>query len=121
MALRRILLSTTLLLALAGTATAQISPVEGNWACIADIDGSKSGILTVFAGSYGYASANYQSAASGTGNAQLASDGLTFIDGNLREKAGVEVGLLSFDAEARDVLVLRTVEKPILTCRPRRP
>lgn len=121
MALRRILLSTVMVVSLAGAATAQISPVEGNWACTADIDGSKSGILTIFAGSYGYASANYQSAASGSGTAQLASDGVTFLDGNLREKAGVEVGLLSFDGNAQDVLILRTVEKPILTCRPRRP
>jgi hypothetical protein len=106
-------------LAPAAPALAQISPVEGNWACTALVDNTRAGILTVFAGSYGYASANYGSAASGTGAAQLASDGLTFMDGNLREKAGVEVGILSFDDQARDVLMLHTAEKPILSCRPR--
>jgi len=103
----------------ASPAVAQISPAEGNWACTANIDSTKAGILTIFAGSYGYASANYGSAASGTGNAQLASDGVTFLDGNLVLNAGITTGLLSFDAQARDVLTLSTTEKPILTCRPR--
>ena len=101
-----------LLLTLAAApAVAQVSGVEGNWACTADIDGTKAGILTIYAGSYGYASANFASTASGTGNAQMYSDGIQFVDGNLLMNAGIEVGIMGFDAEGRDTLTLSTKEK----------
>jgi hypothetical protein len=100
----------------AGPALAQQSPAEGNWACIANIDGTKAGLLTIYGQSYGYASANYESAASGTGNVQLATDGVTFLDGNLVTGAGITVGLASIDANGRDILTLHTAEKPILSC-----
>lgn len=112
-------LAAFLLVISTGTALAQVSPAEGNWACIANIDNTKAGILTIFSGSYGYASANFGSKASGTGNVQLATDGATFIDGNLITNAGINVALLSFDEQGRDVLTLFTPEKPVLTCRPR--
>jgi hypothetical protein len=104
------------LLLFTGTAAAQQSPAEGNWACIANIDGTKAGLLTIYGASYGYASANYESAASGTGNVQLATDGVTFLDGNLVVGAGITVGLVSIDANGRDVMTLHTAEKPILSC-----
>ena len=103
----------------AAPAVAQQAAVEGNWACRANIDGSKAGIFTVFSGSYGYASANFGSSASGTGTVQMYSDGVTFLDGNLLANAGIEVGLMGFDDQGRDILSLNTAEKPILTCRPR--
>lgn len=99
-----------------GAAFAQHSPAEGNWACTALIDGEKAGLLTIFGTSYGYASANYQSPASGTGNVQLATDGVTFLDGNLLAGAGIQIGLASIDATGRDTLTLQTSEKPVLTC-----
>ena len=100
----------------AGPALAQQSPAEGNWACVANIDGAKAGLLTIRSSSYGYASANYESAASGTGTAQLATDGVTFVDGNLVTGAGILIGLASIDANGRDILSLQTAEKAILTC-----
>lgn len=95
-----------------------VSPAEGNWGCIALIDGTKAGLLTVFAGSYGYASANFGSSASGTGNAQMGSDGVAFLDGNLTT-VGIVKGLVTFDASGNDVLTLYTPDKPVLTCTPR--
>lgn len=106
-------------LALAAPALAQVSPVEGNWGCRANIDGTKAGILTIYAGTYGYASANFASKASGTGNAQMYSDGVQFSDGSLVTGAGIEVGMLSFDGAGKDTLTLATKEKPVLTCTPR--
>ena len=100
-------------------AFAQVAAVEGNWGCRADIDGTKAGILTIYSGSYGYASANYGSRASGTGNVTMYSDGVQFTDGNLLMGAGIEVGMLSFDDQGRDVLILSTRDKPVLTCHPR--
>lgn len=117
--MRSLSLAAFLLLLSTGTGLAQVSPAEGNWACIANIDNTKAGILTIFSGSYGYASANFGSKASGTGNVQLATDGATFLDGNLLTNAGINVALLSFDEQGRDVLTLFTPEKPVLTCRPR--
>src|SRR4051812_25706851 len=73
-----------------------VSPAEGNWGCTALIDGTKAGLLTIFAGSYGYASATFGSTASGTGTAQMGSDGLIFLDGNLTT-VGINKGLVSFD------------------------
>jgi hypothetical protein len=93
--------------------------VEGNWGCRANIDGTKAGLLTIYAGSYGYASANFASVASGSGNAEMASNGVTFLDGNLLAGAGILGGTLGFDAEGRDTLTLFTSEKPVLTCTPR--
>ncbi|MEQ1769817.1 MAG: hypothetical protein ABL879_08240 [Devosia sp.] len=95
-----------------------ISPAEGNWGCIALVDNTKAGILTIFAGSYGYASANFGSSASGTGNAELATDGVTFLDGTL-STVGITVGLVSFDDQGNDTLTLYTPVKPILACTPR--
>lgn len=103
----------------ASPALAQVSPVEGNWGCRALIDGTKAGLLTIYAGSYGYASANFSSAASGTGNAQMYSDGVQFVDGSLIQGAGIEVGVLSFNEAGLDTLTLSTAEKPILVCVPR--
>ena len=106
-------------------AFAQQSPAEGNWVCRANVDGTKAGLLTIYAGSYGYASRNFESKASGTGNVELATDGATFLDGNLVIGAGITFSLASLDANNSDVLTLYqpqpdgTAAKPILTCTPR--
>jgi hypothetical protein len=118
------LLSALLIAACATPAFAQgmtVAGVEGNWACRALIDGKKAGILTIFAGTYGYASVNFGSKASGTGAAGMASDGVTFLDGSLVQGAGITTALLSFDANGKDALTLYQPQadqsqKPILVC-----
>lgn len=117
--MRRLIIALALAAA-APPALAQVtvSPAEGNWGCIALVDNTKAGLLTVFAGSYGYASANFGSAASGTGNAEMGSDGVRFLDGNLA-KVGIGYGLVSFGADGGDVLTLYNPEKPVLVCTPR--
>jgi hypothetical protein len=95
-----------------------VSPAEGNWGCIALVDNTKAGLLTVFAGSYGYASANFGSTASGTGNAQMGSDGLKFLDGNITT-VGIAYGLVTVDTTGTDILTLYSPEKPVLACTPR--
>ena len=95
-----------------------VSPSEGNWGCTALVDNTKAGLLTVFAGSYGYASANFKSEASGTGNAEMGSDGVRFLDGNLA-KIGIGYGLVTFNTEGGDVLTLYNPEKAVLVCKPR--
>jgi hypothetical protein len=92
-----------------------ISPAEGNWGCIALVDNTKAGLLTVFAGSYGYASATFGSPASGAGSAEMGSDGVKFLDGNLAT-IGIGYGLVTFDADGNDVLTLYNPEKAVLTC-----
>lgn len=95
-----------------------VSPAEGNWGCTALLDNSKAGLLTIFAGSYGYASATFGSTASGTGTAQMGSDGLKFLDGNLTT-VGITTGLVSFDTNGNDVLTLYSPDKAVLSCVPR--
>lgn len=96
-----------------------VSPAEGNWGCIALVDNTKAGLLTVFAGAYGYASATFGSTASGTGTAQMGSDGVKFLDGNLTT-VGITYGLVTLDqASSTDVLTLYNPEKAVLTCTPR--
>lgn len=92
---------------------------EGNWGCRALIDGKRAGLLTIYAGSYGYASANFGSKASGTGNVEMASNGVTFLDGTLPTGAGIVTGILGFDETGLDTLTLNTAEKQILLCKPR--
>lgn len=125
--MRPIVLAFALIAASAAPALAQgitVAGVEGNWACRALIDGKKAGILTIFAGTYGYASVNFGSKASGTGIAEMASDGVTFLDGSLVQGAGIGTALLSFDANGKDALTLYQpqpdqTQKPILVCSPR--
>lgn len=95
-----------------------VSPAEGNWGCIALVDDTKAGLLTIFNGSYGYASANFGSAASGTGEAQMGSDGVRFLNGNLTN-VGIVTGIVALGDDGMDVLTLATAEKPILACKPR--
>ena len=95
-----------------------VSPAEGNWGCIALVDNSKAGLLTVFQGSYGYASATFGSSASGTGDAQMGSDGLKFLNGNLTT-VGITYGLVTVDQAGNDLLTLYTSDKPVLACTPR--
>lgn len=95
-----------------------VSPAEGNWGCIALVDNTKAGLLTVFAGSYGYASATFGSTASGTGNAEMGSDGVKFLDGNL-STVGIGYGLVTTDQSGADVLTLYNPDKPVLSCTPR--
>ena len=95
-----------------------VSPSEGNWSCMALVDNTRAGLLTVFAGSYGYASANFKSAASGTGSAEMGSDGLRFLDGNLA-KVGIGYGLVTFSSDGGDILTLYNPEKAVLVCKPR--
>ncbi len=109
-------------LLLAGPAAAQGlsgTGVEGNWGCRALIDGTKAGLLTIYSGSYGYASANFASAASGSGSAEMASNGVTFLDGPLVSGAGITTAILGFDANGQDVLQLYTADKNVLSCTPR--
>ncbi len=102
----------------AAVAPVTVSPAEGNWGCIALIDNTKAGLLTIFAGTYGYASATFGSAASGTGDAQMGSDGAKFLSGNLFN-IGITTALASFDANGNDILTLYNPEKAVLTCTPR--
>ena len=96
-----------------------VSPADGNWGCVALLDNSKAGLLTVFAGTYGYASATFGSTASGTGDAQMGSDGVKFLNGNLTT-VGITYGLVTLDPTTNaDVLTLYNPEKPILACTPR--
>jgi len=102
----------------APAAPVTVSPAEGNWGCIALIDNTKAGLLTVFAGSYGYASASFGSSASGTGNAEMGSDGVKFLDGNL-STVGIGYGLVTTDQSGGDVLTLYNPDKAVLSCTPR--
>ena len=95
-----------------------VSPAEGNWGCIALVDNTKAGLLTVFRGSYGYASASFGSTASGTGEAQMGSDGVKFLNGNLTT-VGISYGLVTIDQSGNDLLTLYTPDKPVLACTPR--
>jgi len=122
--MRQTLLALALVAASAAPALAQgmtVAGIEGNWACRALIDGKKAGILTIFAGTYGYASANYGSKASGTGAAEMYSDGAKFLDGSLVQGAGLTSAVLSFDDAGKDTLTLYQLQpdqtnKPILVC-----
>jgi hypothetical protein len=118
--MRPLLFAAALALAISPAAAQSLTGagVEGNWGCRALIDGTRAGLLTIYAGSYGYASANFASKASGTGNVEMASNGVTFIDGNLVAQAGIVTAILGFDDEGRDILQLNTVEKNVLVCKP---
>ncbi len=49
----------------------------------------------------------------------MASNGVTFMDGNLVSGAGITTAILGFDDAGKDVLQLYTADKNVLTCKPR--
>lgn len=122
--MRKTLLAIALVAASTAPTLAQgmtVAGIEGNWACRALIDGKKAGILTIFAGTYGYASVNFGSKASGTGAAEMYSDGAKFLDGSLVQGAGLTSAVLTFDQAGKDTLTLYQpqpdqTDKPILVC-----
>ncbi len=58
------------------------------------------------------------STASGAGDAQMGSDGVKFLTGNL-VNVGIVTGLVTFDANGDDVLTLYNTDKAVLSCTPR--
>ncbi|GGF13324.1 hypothetical protein GCM10011321_01720 [Youhaiella tibetensis] len=88
--MRLIALSAAFLTALSGSAFAQV--FQGNWYCMAG--DQKAGVLTIYNGSYGFASAVYGDKSSGVGAVQGYSDGVTFTDGPLVTELGIQVGRL---------------------------
>ncbi|RUT34958.1 hypothetical protein EMQ25_03105 [Arsenicitalea aurantiaca] len=92
---------------------------RGNWGCRANVDGAKAGLLSIIAGNYAYASANFGSTASGTGTAELYADGVMFTSGNLLANAGIEAARLTTDANGGPLLSLTSPDREILTCTPR--
>lgn len=88
--MRLIALSVAFFIALSGSAFAQV--FQGNWYCMAG--DQKAGVLTIYAGSYGFASAAYGDKSSGVGSVQGYADGVTFTDGPLVSELGIQVGRL---------------------------
>lgn len=99
------------------TSTGLAQEFSGNWDC-KNADNQRAGILTIYGGSYGYASATFGSTASGVGTVTAYTDGVGFNDGNLRKNAGVEAGRLVPGTVTGLMLQLETSQKVLLTCMP---
>jgi hypothetical protein len=70
--------------------TAIAQSFQGNWACRAD--DAKTGILTIYGDSYGFASTTYGDKASGVGSITGYTDGVAFNDGPLVAERGMQAG-----------------------------
>ena len=88
--MRLIALSAAFVIAFSNGAFAQV--FQGNWYCMAG--DQKAGLLTIYNGSYGFASAIFGDKSSGIGAVQGYSDGVTFTDGPLVSELGIQVGRL---------------------------
>jgi hypothetical protein len=88
----------------------------GNWGCVNEV--GRAGILTIYGGNYGYASATYGSTASGTGTITGYTDGVQFNDGALRANAGIVAGRIIEDPVNGTAMQLETESAVILLCTP---
>ena len=101
------------LLLLATPAYAQ--SFQGNWAC-RNATGN-AGLLTIYGSSYLFASPVAGDKVSGSGTVQGYSDGVGFVDGQLKATLGVEAGrLVNVDAGAG--LQLETSSEVLMLCTP---
>lgn len=100
------------------TSTVQAQNFEGNWSCRAP-DGTLAGLLTIYGGSYGYASPVRADPASGTGSLVGYTDGVRFTDGNLRTALGVEAGRLVTLDTGGIAIQLETSSAVLMLCIPR--
>ncbi len=98
-------------------APAAAQEYAGNWLCY---DGAgRIGLMTLYAGSYGFASRTFQDPASGTGSYTAYTDGAGLIDGNLRAKLGVEAARLVTATTGGVALQLETGSAVVMLCTPR--
>ncbi|MDB5506347.1 MAG: hypothetical protein JWR75_985 [Devosia sp.] len=102
---------------LAGTSGAMAQDYAGNWACTDGV--TRSGLLTLYAGSYGFASKIVGDTASGTGGYESYSDGAALSDGNLRAVLGVEAARIGTADTGGVILRLETNAAVIMVCTPR--
>ena len=114
--MRRIALATAIIAALAAPAYAQ--SFEGNWSC-RDETASKAGILTIYGGVYGFASATFGDAASGTGSITGYQDGVGFNDGNLKTARNIQAGRVIPDPTHGVAIQLETSDAIAMLCTPR--
>ena len=110
-------LAAFLLALLAGTSVAMAQEYAGNWVCTDGV--SRSGLLTLYAGSYGFASKTFGDTASGTGSYESYADGAALSDGNLRAVLGVEAARLGTADAGGVILRLETNAAIVMECTPR--
>lgn len=109
--MRLIALSAAFVIALSGSAFAQA--FQGNWYCMAG--DQKAGVLTVYNGSYGFASAIFGDKSSGVGAVQGYSDGVTFADGPLVSELGIQVGRL-LQGEGAPSMTIENANAIVMVC-----
>lgn len=98
-------------------APAAAQQFQGNWVCS---DGAeRSGLLTIYGGSYGFASKLFGDTASGTGGLTGYSDGVAFEDGALKAVLGVEVGRLVTADTGGILMRLESSSVVLMMCAPR--
>jgi|GEM_PF-5679178 len=112
--MRRLALAALFLAGLTVSACAQ--SIEGNWNCSAD--GQPGGLLTIYGGSYTFASLTFGDARSGSGAVNWDENGPIFADGPLATAGGVQYGLpirggevFPMDLIARDTVAFSCVKR----------
>ena len=113
--MRIFVLSILALAALCGSAAAQ--GFEGNWYCTDSTE--RSGLLTIYAQSYGFASRIFGDKASGTGGVTGYTDGVAFADGGLRIELGIEAGRLVTADAGGEQMRLESSSAVVMMCAPR--
>jgi len=89
--------------------------VQGNWACRSA--SGNAGLLTIYGSSYGFASPTSGDKVSGSGAVQGYTDGVAFLDGQLKATLGVEAGrTVTVDSGAG--LQLETSTEVLMLCTP---
>lgn len=90
---------------------------QGNWGCRDDTS-AKAGILTIYGGVYGFASATPGDKSSGTGTITGYQDGVQFNDGGLKDQRSIQAGRVVPDPNYGMALQLETANSIAMLCTP---
>jgi hypothetical protein len=99
------------------TAPAAAQQFQGNWFCTDGVQ--RAGLLTIYAGSYGFASKIFGDTASGTGSLVGYTDGVAFADGALKATLGIEAGRLVTADTGGILMRLESTGAIVMMCAPR--
>ena len=99
------------------TVPAAAQQFQGNWFCSDGVE--RSGLLTIYGGSYGFASKLFGDTASGTGGLVGYTDGVAFADGALKITLGVEAGRLVTADTGGILMRLESTSAIVMMCAPR--
>lgn len=108
-------LTLALVALLSSVSIASAQSFEGNWSCSLPT-GERTGILTIYGSSFGYAARGKEAPGSGIGSVTRYEDGVTFDNGPLNSVLKISIGRLVPNEDTGVSMQLESENAIALTC-----